>query len=1000
MHKKTQIASAISCILGASSMLAVNGAQAQENGSDEERAVEEVVVVGSRIKRDGFSSSQPIDVVITDQAVSRGLTDVASLLQTTTVAAGSPQVTSATSTAFVQNGGTGANTLSLRGLGANRTLTLLNGRRAGPAGTRGGTSSFDLNVLPLAALERVEILKDGASSIYGSDAVAGVVNFITKKGDGGTVDVYTSLPGDSGGEEFRVSASWGKEFDRGYFRVTGDYFEETELARGDRDYFNCGEQYIFDPDTGQRRDTIDPRTGSPRCNDLAWGHVWLYDYQGPGGNVPAASSLLAQYDYDGDLAQYIPGYAVDPNNPDFLVAPPGFFPVLYDVPSDGVTNSDHPFQDQESLIPETKLTTFYGEGEFDITDNMSVYTEVLLNRRETHANSYRQYWTYVYNNNFNFVDGVGAPDSGSPLSQGWTGAQWLSPTPITDHNDSDITVNYQRFVAGLRGDFNDNWSYDLSYQLSNSDGDYRSDQVYNDSIQDNWMTAFGGINNDASCVGTVTSIRGAPCVDVPWLDPELLRGNVSPQVAEFLFGSETGNTEYEQWSIEGFVTGDLFDVPAGSVAGAFGVHYREDSINDVPGELTLTGNAWNTTVAGITAGDDKTKAVFAELDIPILTDAPGARELSLAVSGRYTDVDSYGDGTTYKAGLTWRPADSWLVRASQGTSFRTPALFELYLADETSSVRQTTVDPCIRWEQNAIDGNITQEVADNCQADGVAPDHSVAISGTAIAGGGLGLLRAEESTSNTLGVVWQPDFADLSISVDYFDIEVTDEIAQLGAQNIVGGCYSSDFFPNDPLCDLFERRLIDNGIDNVRDSFINVAEQRNKGYDIAAVYRMEVGNGVLTFDTQHTIQTEDKQALLEGNIEDTNGEMGQPKWVGRLYTTYDHGPWSYFWSAQYVDSTSNVNSFGGDTSTYRGETVRIVLETDAVMYHTFSVTRTFEDMGITAVLGIANAFDEEPPQVTTLNLGEINTVGTSAFYSQYDWYGRRYYLNLLWDFDY
>jgi len=115
------------------------------------------------------------------------LSDIGTLLQTTTIAAGSPQVTAATSTAFVQNGGTGAQTLSLRGLGANRTLTLLNGQRVGPAGVRGGVSSFDLNVIPLAAIERVEILKDGASSIYGSDAVAGVVNIITKKGDGGTV---------------------------------------------------------------------------------------------------------------------------------------------------------------------------------------------------------------------------------------------------------------------------------------------------------------------------------------------------------------------------------------------------------------------------------------------------------------------------------------------------------------------------------------------------------------------------------------------------------------------------------------------------------------------------------------------------------------------------------------------------------------------------------------------------------------------------------------------
>src|SRR5690606_32002628 len=123
----------------------------------------------------------------------------------------------------------------------------------------------------------------------------------------------------------------------------------SELQKGDRDYFSCGEQYIFNPDTGERRDVIDPRTGRPACRDLLWGHVWLYDYQGPGGNVPSAQ---AQFDYDGDLGQYIPGYAVDPNNPDFLVTPPGWFPVNYDRTSDGVANADHPFQDGSSLIPD------------------------------------------------------------------------------------------------------------------------------------------------------------------------------------------------------------------------------------------------------------------------------------------------------------------------------------------------------------------------------------------------------------------------------------------------------------------------------------------------------------------------------------------------------------------------------------------------------------------------------------------------------------------------
>ena len=131
---------------------------------------------------------------------------------------------------------------------------------------------------------------------------------------------------------------------------------------------------------------------------------------------------------------------------------------------------------------------------------------MLLNRRETSVTGYRQFWTYIYNENFNFVNFTPVPGSGSPLSAGWRGAQWLSPTPITDHDDSVIEVDYQRFVAGVRGDLTEAWSWDVSYQYSHSDGDYTDEQIFNDAIEDNWF-------NVGSCVGTVSSVRGVPCVD-------------------------------------------------------------------------------------------------------------------------------------------------------------------------------------------------------------------------------------------------------------------------------------------------------------------------------------------------------------------------------------------------------------------------------------------------------------------------------------------------------
>ena len=483
--KKTPLAFAISVALANGSLInPILAQEADDTNAQASEVIDEVITTGSRIRKDAFSSSAPMDVIDVDEASIQGIANVGELLRRNTAAAGSPQVTSATSGEFVENGGIGANTLSLRGLGANRTLVLINGRRPGPAGTRGGVSSFDVNILPLATIERVEILKDGASSIYGSDAVAGVINIITRKDDGGMIDGFISQPSDSGGEESRLSGTWGKAFDGGSFRVTADYHKQEELARGDRDYFKCGQQKIFDQTTGERADVVDPRTGEYRCQDLTWGHVWIYDYAA--GNIPSGptrQSRLAQYDYDGDLAQYIPGYGAVGDFDNDLTAPAGWFPVGHDRASLGVQNSDHPFQDTTSLIPETETITLYAEGEIELGDSMELYGEVLLNRRETYFNDYRQYWAFaVYSGNFDFYDYEG---NESAADAGWFGAQFHSPTAITDHSDSKIEVEYQRVVAGLRGEFGDSsWDWDASVSRNSSVGDYTDEQIYQDSIFD------------------------------------------------------------------------------------------------------------------------------------------------------------------------------------------------------------------------------------------------------------------------------------------------------------------------------------------------------------------------------------------------------------------------------------------------------------------------------------------------------------------------------------
>lgn len=978
--------------------LAFSSINVQAQADTEEEDVEKLdalVVTGSKIRTDEVNDTVPIQVIMARDAIARGLTSVGQVLRESTLASGSSQVTAATSTAFVQNGGAGTETLSLRGLGANRTLVLLNGRRAGPAGTRGAVSSFDFNTIPLAAVDRIEILKDGSSSIYGSDAIAGVVNVITKTGDTSSVDVFTSQPTDDGGERSRISGSWGRSNGKGSIRLTFDYDKQTELTRGQRDFFACGEDYYFQGDSNERADIIDPRTGEFYCNDLRWGQVWLYDYGSD--NITRGTGRLAQFDYDGNLGNYLDPIGPSDNPADFQ-PPPGWFLVGGRDPLNyALANADHPFQDLESLVPESTRMTAMLTAEYELSDNLNAYAEVLLNRRETITNEYRQFWSYIYNESFL---------AGNSLSTGWTGSQWLSPTAITDHFGQEIEVNYSRFVAGLTGVFADDWYWDASVQHSRSDGDYTNKIIYNDSIKDqNFLTG--------SCVGMTTSVRGVPCIDIPWLDPQFLAGNISQEVRDFIFGVETGNTLYEQTTVEATISSDLFQLPHGSLAAAFGFQYQHDGIYDSPGEQTQLGNTWGQTSAGITKGAVETYAVFAEIQAPLLADLPMVRELNLSASVRYTDVPDAGSGTTFKTGLAWHLNDELTIRGSVGTSFRAPALFELFLNDQTSFLGQRAIDPCINWGDNLADSSITQNMADNCAADGIPEDFTGgAISATVITGGGFGVLESETSESSTWGVVWRPDFADLSISLDYFDFLIEGEVAQLGAANILFQCYNSEFFESDPLCNLFTRDRGTNGdlrILEVRDSFLNIAEQRISGWDFRADYATDIPWGTLIFSTEHTYQKVDKIKLLNPTPEEiaagatgfvnNNGVFGDPKHTATFSTVFERNNWHVTWFVNYIGGSNarpTVNEFvtffpAGDTD----ESTRRTVQIGSSAYHTLSFGYNHEPSGISGVIGVRNIGNKVPPKISR---GTGTRVGNSAFYSQYDLFGRSIFLSMKYDF--
>jgi iron complex outermembrane receptor protein len=994
-----------------------------------------IFVTGSRLRRDEFSAPAPVAIVDPEIAVRQGLNSTADMVQGSPIAAGSAQVTDALSSNFVTNGGVGAQTVSLRGLGAERTLVLLNGRRAGPAGTRGAVSSFDLNVLPQSIVQRVELLKDGASSIYGSDAIAGVVNLITKTDtDGIELNFFTSVPFESGGEQYSASATWGKTFDRGHVLVSANYDRREELTRGDRSYLDCPRLHGFtDESFTTRADLVDPRTGEFQCvadSDSTWGHVWTYDYSYyyyVDSNLPYDPTVddtpgngdvwLAQFSYPGDnLGQYIPSFAV--TQPGQIGIPAGWYFVGYDSASEAVQNNYHPRARYDSVIPKTDLYTLYADAAYEVTDWAEVYFEGLYNKRKNYVNLSSQVYMFGFG-----ADGFAglAPSLADPFAPGWTGLALFSPTGFTDLVDSSVEVDYYRGVAGFRGDISSDWSYDVYGQYSRSEGTYRNQTALNDAIE---TANF----RSGSCVGTTTEVSDRPCVDVDWYSPRVMFGDFTPQEADFLFAWDEGNTLYTQKYVEAIVTGEPLDLWAGTVGVALGATIREDKINDVPGAIQQANNGFHLSGAGVTAGKSVTKEAFAEISIPLLRDIPLVRRLDFTGAARVTNVtatrasdglqDTTNGNWTYKLALDWELTDFLRLRGTYGTSYRAPALFEQFLADQTSGLTQRQVDPCIQWGLNLAQGNISQQFADNCAADGVPANHTGSgIGATIVTGGGIGVLEPETSKAWTASVILTPRFeflpdTDVSLAIDYFDIEVNGEIAQLGPGSILSQCYASDFGLDDPVCDQFSRvNDLDpdspyfnlgnpNNVAVIFDSFLNVNSQINRGVDVTArVVHDFSGDTTLSVQGQMTWQTDDRVALFSGLFEDNNGEAGEPEWVGDFNVALDTGPWTFFYGLDVVGGTDDrqdyIDANGGlcrNFVTY-DTPVCAKLTTEAQFYHSASFTREINDV-MRITMGMSNITDNGPPRVTQIGGNGVTTLGDSIQYSQYDYRGRRAFINV------
>jgi hypothetical protein len=350
--------------------------------------------------------------------------------------------------------------------------------------------------------------------------------------------------------------------------------------------------------------------------------------------------------------------------------------------------------------------------------------------------------------------------------------------------------------------------------------------------------------------------------------------------------------------------------------------------------------------------------------------------------------------------MNWTIADGYAIRASRGTSFRSPALFELFLAEQTGFGGQLAIDPCLDYAAQFAAGNLSETVFNNCQADGIPADYALGGSSVLlVTSGGEGRLEAETSTAESIGFVFTSPEDTYAFSIDYFKIAITGEIANLGGANIVSRCYNSIDFANEPLCDLFTRRdgsdNNDFGIDEVRGGYVNIARQVARGVDYAFTYQDDFDFGSLRFRVEHTMQIERASQLFADSPYNNNiGENGNPKHVGVARLTWANDGYSVTWTANYFDSTNDYEYYASETNTttLRGVPVTFIDETPWTTYHTVSGSYSYEDFDF--IVGVANVLDEEPPRISSSGFD----LGNAALYSQYDFIGRRVFANVRYSF--
>ena len=600
---------------------------------------------------------------------------------------------------------------------------------------------------------------------------------------------------------------------------------------------------------------------------------------------------------------------------------------------------------------------------------------------------------------------------------------------LTQQRETDID-NF-RMVAGVGGDFGSGWfsergwTYDAFVSIEESSGTSIQAGILEPHIRESIDTLHVNSDGELECglprtAGGFGFLTPADCVVVDWFAPSLFDVDGSTHTfatqeeADFLFGNVINTTEIKQQHYSALITGELFDMSAGPVGAAFGVEYRENSIdsaNDIVRALGLSASE-SVDVEGDTIGSTWIADAYGEVERPLHD------MLLVNLSARYTEEKNFGNETTWSAKVQFVPTDFFRIRATAGTTFRAPNLREQFLAGQ-AGVEAGNLDPCV-VPSTAIVGGVYDPAADersarvlnNCILDGADPTALGLQANVLIPTntGGSDDITAETSDSFTAGFVlsqpWTDSF-DLDIGVTYFDIEVNDTVEELAPATILARCYNDDDNLASPFCGRVTRRGVNpenNTIARVDASFVNLGLVTSTGYDINVRYRNDFDIGNSFWDLQATLTATYYDELLEqiddqDPIDDRVGEAGYPEWSWIARIDLNTGNWGVVWRTRFVgefalddeDVIQSTNlsrrdpcrTLGGPTNCYDKHAG------DSTFYHDLSATYQMDDWSIS--LGIKNLADEKPPLIKQ---GSGPSRFNYVVQSTYDLYGRRAFLNL------